>query len=44
MKSIINIFKISIKYGAVVMAAIKVIEFAIEQFESIDLKTPKTEK
>ncbi len=44
MKSIINILKMAIKYGAVVMAIVKVVEFAVEQFENIDLKKSNLKK
>ncbi|WP_169301426.1 hypothetical protein [Pontimicrobium aquaticum] len=41
MKSVINLFKLAIKYGALVMAIIKVIEFAIDEFEKLDLSKDK---
>ncbi|MFI1773763.1 hypothetical protein [Thalassobellus citreus] len=44
MKSVINIFKIAVKYGAVIMAVINVFKFAIEQFEGIDLKKVESKK
>ena len=43
MKKVINVLKQAIKYGSVLMACIKIVEFATEQFENINEKHSQNE-